>query len=177
MTAAAVRLRRLFFALWPADATREALRRETRTVVRHCGGKPVTPENYHVTLAFLGNVPDERLNAITTAAGALAVPAFDLTLDRYGWFDAAQVLWLGCADAPTPLRGLAAELRHLMAEIAELPTDLRPFHPHLTLARKVRNPPELKPPRPVGWAVDGFVLVESETEPDGARYQVIATFK
>jgi 2'-5' RNA ligase len=177
MTAAAVRLRRLFFALWPADATREALRRETRTVVRHCGGKPVTPANYHLTLAFLGNVPDERLPAIMAAARALEVPAFDLTLDRYGTFEAAQVLWIGPAEAPAPLRLLAGEIGHLMAEVAELPTDLRPFHPHVTLARKVRNPPELKPPRPVTWPVDGFALVESETDPAGARYQVIATFE
>jgi 2'-5' RNA ligase len=177
MTAAAVRLRRLFFALWPDEATRAALHRETRSVVRHCGGKPVTPANLHLTLAFLGNVPDERLPAVTAAPEALQMAPFALTLDRYGWFEAAQVLWIGCVEPPAPLRRLAAELGHLMAEVAELQTDLRPFHPHLTLARKVRNPPELKPPRPVAWAIGGFALVESTTDPEGARYEVISTFQ
>jgi len=176
VSAGAVHLRRLFFALWPDEALRSALHRETRARVRHCGGKPVPAANLHLTLAFLGNVPDERLDAVRTAAGALGAPRLLLTLDRYGWFDAAQVLWIGCSESPAPLRQLAAELGHLMAEVAGLNTDLRPFHPHVTLARKVRNPPELRPPRPVEWPVSGFALVESVTDPAGAKYEVLENF-
>ena len=176
MSAGAVHLRRLFFALWPDAPLRAALHRETRARVRHCGGKPVPAANLHLTLVFLGNVPDERLAAVRSAAGVLGVPRFSLTLDRYGWFDAAQVLWIGCTALPAPLQALAAELGHLMAEVAGLRTDLRPFHPHVTLARKVRNPPDLQPPRPVEWPVRGFALVESVTDPDGAKYEVLENF-
>lgn len=176
MSAAAVHLRRLFFALWPDEATRKALHRETRAMVRHCGGKPAPVEGLHLTLLFMGNVPDERLEAVTGAARALSCPRFDLTLDRYGWFDAAQVLWIGCGEPPEPLRQLAGELGHLMTEIVGLHAGLRVFHPHVTLARKVRNPPDFKPPRPVSWPVEGFALLESVTAPEGARYQLLTEF-
>lgn len=172
----AVHLRRLFFALWPDEATRAALYRATRATARHSGGKPVAPGHLHLTLLFLGNVPDERLEAVATAAGALRVPPFELSLDRYGWFEAAQVLWLGCREPPPELRPLAGELAHLMTEVAGLRPDPRPFHPHVTLARKVRNPPELDAPRSVAWPVRGFALVESVTDPGGATYSVLQEF-
>jgi 2'-5' RNA ligase len=175
VTAAAVHIRRLFFALWPDDATREALRRSTRDVMRHCGGKPVRLERYHITLAFLGNVPDEQFDAVVGAAGGVTLEPVTLTLDRYGYFPAAQVLWLGPAQTPHGLRALSRDLRAAMAG-AGVSADTKPFNAHLTLARKVRNEPDLAPPRPVAWPVGGFVLVESDTDPEGARYQVVASF-
>lgn len=175
MTAAAVRLRRLFFALWPDDATREALRRATRAVVRRCGGRPVSPDNYHITLAFLGNVADEHFDAIVTAAHGVPLDPLALTLERYGYYPVPQVLWIGPAETPEDLRRLSRGLWSAMAP-AGLAPDPRPFHAHLTLARKVSTEPELVPPRPLAWPVDGFALVESETDPRGARYKVVATF-
>lgn len=175
MTAAAVRLRRLFFALWPDDATRDALRRATRSAVRHCGGKPVAPGNYHVTLAFLGNVPDERCDGLIAAAGAIEFPPLLLTLDRLGHFEAAQVLWLGPSQPPESLHQFVSGLSRALHGLGLVP-DPRTFHPHLTLARKVHFPPEVRPPRAVEWPVAGFCLVESETDPGGARYRVVAQF-
>jgi 2'-5' RNA ligase len=175
MTAAAVRLRRLFFALWPDDATRDALRRATRSAVRHCGGKPVAPGNYHVTLAFLGNVPDERCDAVIAAVRALSLAPLTLTLDRLGYFEAAQVLWFGPSQPPELLHRFVAELSRGLRGLGLAP-DPRAFHPHLTLARKVHSPPELRAPRAVEWPVAGFCLVESETDPGGARYRVVAQF-
>jgi 2'-5' RNA ligase len=175
MSASAVRLRRLFFALWPDDATREALRHATRHVIRHCGGKPVRPESFHVTLAFLGNVPDEQFDAVAGAAGAVSFEPLTLTLDRLGYFPAPQVLWLGPSQTPGGLRALGRDLCAAVVAAGVTP-DPKPFHPHLTLARKVRTEPELSPPKPVAWAVGGFVLVESDTDPEGARYKVVATF-
>jgi 2'-5' RNA ligase len=176
VTAAAVRLRRLFFALWPDEATREALRRTTRATVRHSGGKPVPAENYHITLAFLGNVADEHFDAIVSAARQVPVEPVTLTLDRYGYFPAPQVLWIGAAETPEPLRRLSADVWGAIAK-AGLAAVPRPLHAHLTLARKVAAEPELTPPRPVAWRVAGFVLVESDTDPDGARYRVLERFK
>ncbi len=166
---------RLFFALWPDDATREAVRHATRTIVRHCGGKPVPPENYHATLAFLGTVPEERFGAIVAAAGRLAVEPLTLTLERLGWFAAAQVLWLGPLETPEALRRLNREIWTAVAQAGITP-DPKPFHVHLTLARKVRLQPELPPRRPIAWPVAGFSLVESDTDPTGARYREVAKF-
>jgi len=50
--------RRLFFALWPDEATREQLAHITRKAVRGSGGRPIPVENLHSTLVFLGSVPE-----------------------------------------------------------------------------------------------------------------------
>jgi 2'-5' RNA ligase len=174
-SAPAVPLRRIFFALWPDEATRAALRRATRALQRHCGGKPVAPEGFHLTLAFLGNVPEERCAALVAAAAGLELPPLTLTLDRIGYFQEAQVLWIGPSVDPEPLRDFVARLWRAL-DAADVPADIRPFHPHVTIARKVAAPRGLGPPRPVSWPLTGFTLLESETRPQGAQYRPVAEF-
>lgn len=164
--------RRLFFALWPDDDTRSALRRSTRALVRHCGGRPVPPENFHLTLAFLGNVPEERCEAVRAAADACPLAPLTLQLDRAGYFPAAQLLWVGPRETPAALARLAASLAQAMDSLGLRP-EARAFQAHLTLARKVASPPALPVLRAVAWPVTGFALMESCTAAGGARYTVL----
>lgn len=174
MSEAAPRTLRLFFALWPDEALRLAIRRAARTAVRQAGGRPVPPENYHLTLSFLGQVPETRLEEVKAAAVPMA-PAV-LTLDRYGYFPGPRVFWIGPAETPQALREFAARLNASLSS-AGLPCDRRPFHAHLTLCRKVRAQPR-DPPDPEGlrWDLADFVLAASITDPAGARYRVLARF-
>src|SRR3979409_1415226 len=91
--------------------------------------KRVRPELMHLTLAFLGWTPDERLNAVVEAAQAAVAGhrAFDLAFAGAGRFPATgrpRVVWLGIGEGKEPLAGLAssvaAELRP-----GELPFDER----------------------------------------------------
>ncbi|GIK35037.1 MAG: RNA 2',3'-cyclic phosphodiesterase [Gammaproteobacteria bacterium] len=175
MTGVAPRARRLFFALWPEPALREALWQETREQLQRCGGRLVPQDNLHLTLVFLGEVGQAQQAAVVAAARRLPLARFELLLDRYGWFESAQVLWLGCSQTPASLLALASALAG-KAQAAGLRIDPRAFHPHVTLARKLRNPPDLAPPRPVAWRVDGFVLAESLSGPGGPRYAVLERF-
>ncbi|CAG0940635.1 RNA 2',3'-cyclic phosphodiesterase [Gammaproteobacteria bacterium] len=175
MKGAAAPARRLFFALWPDPPVREALWRETREAVRRCGGQPVPPDNLHLTLLFLGQVAEARQATLVAAVRQLAAPRVELVMDRYGWFAAARVLWLGCGEVPAALGSLARDLAGL-ATAAGLRADPRPFQPHVTLARKLRNPADLAPPRPVTWRASGFVLAESLAGPAGPHYELRARF-
>jgi 2'-5' RNA ligase len=175
MTSAAVHIRRLFFALWPDEAVRESLRRAARPAMHRVRGRPVPPSNYHMTLAFLGNVPDERLQPIIEAARRVECPRAHITFDRFGHFPAPRVFWIGARETPPALVDLSAKLWAAMESLG-LEHDRRPFHVHLTLARQVIEPPEADPPPLVGWTVSEFVLAESETGPDGARYTVVERF-
>ena len=49
---------RLFFALWPDGDTRKAINGLARPAVRRAGGRPVPARHFHMTLAFLGEVPE-----------------------------------------------------------------------------------------------------------------------
>jgi 2'-5' RNA ligase len=162
---------RLFFALWPDSATRRALRKSCRDAVAFCGGRPVSPKHYHLTLAFLGNVPVERLPAIRRAAAVVPMPALSIDMDCFGYFPGARVLWIGPTEVPAELARLAGALWQALA-----PLDLRPehraFRPHLTIARKIARGPAGHQPRPLTWRAQAFALVRSVTAPGGARYTV-----
>ena len=163
--------RRLFFALWPEPALREALVRLSRRVVRG-KGRAVAPDNLHITLAFLGWIEHERLPCLREAAGSVTAPRFELVLERLGYWPGPRVLWAAPAEIPAPLITLALGLQRALGACGWQP-ESRPFSPHLTLARKARHRPKVTMVEPVRWPVERFCLVESTTDPEGARYEVL----
>lgn len=164
--------RRLFFAFWPDEQTREALFRSCRKAVRGSGGRPVAAENLHVTLAFLGFVPDSGLADLVAAASALDGSAFGVCFDRVAHWPRPQVLVALSSVPPPAAAALAASLWRRLTPLG-FNMDARPYQPHVTLARKVRRPGRDLDMRPVNWPVTGLSLVESVTDPAGARYRVI----
>ena len=81
---AAAKPLRLFFALWPDDATRLALAEWCRRIQRVTNGRPTRAETIHQTLAFLGDCEPACLAEIEAAAGRMPPRPFELVLDRAG---------------------------------------------------------------------------------------------
>jgi len=159
---------RLFFALSPPPAVRRhiaALQTELKL-----GGRPEAPGRLHVTLAFLGEVPEELLDKVTGAAAGCGLPVCRLRLDRLGWFPRSRVAWLGCADTPPALGRFQAELTAALEE-AGLRPDRRRWHPHVTLYRKLRSPFAKIPFEAIDWPLQGFDLMHSRLEPAGPKYR------
>lgn len=171
--------RRLFFALWPHAEARAALVHEVAHAVRHCGGRPVPVRNLHVTLVFLGSVATARVPALESlarhCAGETSVPRpLPLRWIRLEHWERSQVLCAVPEDGAA-VTALAAALQ--AAATAEgFSPDLKPFRAHVTLARKVMRPPPLPALHPVDWSFDGFALVESRTESEGAVYSIVASY-
>jgi 2'-5' RNA ligase len=161
--------RRVFFALWPDDATRSALVRSTKRAVRLCGGRPIAKERLHVTVAFLGVVTDEEL-ASARAAAPVAVGAFDLTLDLLGVWPQSRVLWLAGRHVPHELNTLESELWTRLERRGFKPEE-RIYRPHVTLARRAR--PVEEPVDPVTWRVTELALVESLPDGRNVHYEVL----
>jgi 2'-5' RNA ligase len=170
------RSHRLFFALWPDDETRERIAHAVRKAVRGSGGRPIPTENLHSTLAFLGSVPEERLTQVMALAEGSGTGPFEITLDRVEHWAKPMVLCVGCAKAPPAATRLADELRIRLGRAGFAP-DLKPFRPHVTLARKVIKPHALGAIHPVTWQVSDLALVESDTTPDGSRYAVLKRWR
>ena len=179
MTEAAAVTRRLFFALWPDEPTRRAIRKVAHAAVRRAGGRPVPAGNYHITLAFLGSQPAALLEDIVGAGRGVSAQVagfpLELQLDRFGYWPRARVFWLAPSQCPETLASLALSLWSGM-EACGLARDNRVLRPHVTLCRKVQRAPDLAPPRPVRWRAMDFVLAESVTAPAGAEYTVVARF-
>ena len=125
----------------------------------------------HMTLLFLGNIPETRLENLRTAAARVTGAAFTLRFDRCACWRHKRLAWAGCSEPPLPLLTLAGKLAERLGEEG-LPIELRDFVAHVTLVRKARCVP-LPEFEPFDWPVKDFVLVESKLLPQGARYTLI----
>ncbi len=166
--------RRLFFALWPDEQTRAALVEVSRLALRVGTGRAVAADNYHLTLAFLGDQSAHQVKRMAVPA-SVAAPDFELVLDHFGHWSRPQVLWLGPQLCPPGLTALVAQIRAGL-DLSGISYDGRDFRPHLTLARKVTAIAELAAPAPVHWRVSSFALVESVTTPTGPVYEVVQQY-
>jgi RNA 2',3'-cyclic 3'-phosphodiesterase len=173
--------RRLFFALWPDDAARARLAAAVSEFGPGGAGRPQRPDQWHVTLEFLGDVPERSLRSVMDAAATAAGASFacDLEFDRLQHWKRPQVLCLAAGSMPGPLAELVHSLRAELL-LRGFSPESRPFRPHVTLARRIRRAPpsmgdELSA-RPVLWPVRAFSLVQSVTGPEGARYVELASW-
>ena len=184
--------RRLFVALDPPEPVRRrlgALAEDLRRGAGRAGDEVrwVPPANVHLTLQFLGAVPEERVAAVEAALGEAAAEARPLSLSvrGVGGFPNARrprVLWAGLEGDLAPLVALVAGLGARLGKLGFPPED-RPFSPHLTLgrARDGHGAPGLAgalagagQAEAAPWRASELVLFESHLSPRGPRYEAIA---
>ncbi len=133
-------LTRTFVAVELGDEARAHLTREIARLGRALPGvRWADPANLHLTLAFLGELDGERLAAVGAAAdeAALAVKPFTLEVEGLGSFGPAhapRVIWAGLGGNLQRLSQLYEALAAAL-EARGFPREVRPFAPHLTLAR------------------------------------------
>lgn len=99
------------------------------------GARWVDPENYHITLRFIGDVDGATAERYSEALGQIEADAFSLTLDGLGNFGRGRprAVWAGVAPS-APLEALR-RAHEQAALIAGLEREGRNFHAHVTLAR------------------------------------------
>ena len=139
----------------------------------------------HLTLKFLGEIPEEQLPDLVTALEEVLFgrAAFDFRLSGLGGFPnlrRPRVLWIGVPEGDEPLRELAGAVEKALIPCG-YPPEKRPFSPHLTIGR-VRSPRGIEPVLDRLPAVDfdsgpvtaGAVKVmKSQLKPTGAEYSAL----
>ncbi len=152
-----------------------------RTVRQTLRGAPAlrTATSVHLTLKFLGEVPEEKVHKVVAALKEVPFAGCRLQTTTLGMF--AHVLWLG-----VKLHKELAQLQQRVARAVRPFTthDPRPYTPHLTLARfqrleeKERETVDalLKERLEETWKAEAFVLYRSTLTPRGPVYEVVATF-
>jgi 2'-5' RNA ligase len=141
------------------------------------------PERWHLTLLFLGTVPDGRVPAVTAALAAAVAPTPPIALclaggGRFGSRRRPQVAWVGVGGDTGALVDLADRLAAAARRLG-LPVEDRPYRPHLTLGRwRPREPADgdlldpLAGYRGPDWQVAEVLLVESRLGPQ-PRYTTV----
>ena len=173
--AAGMRTRRLFFAFWPEESEKEEMATAVRHAVISCRGRPVPPPYYHVTLAFLGSVPLDKLQALECLAeGISLVPRrlpIQLTFERIEYWKKAALI---CATGePSPdAEQLAGVFKSKLVEAGFTP-DLKRFRPHVTVARKVPPGNHGETVEPVRWNFTSCALVDSHATGAGSSYSIL----
>lgn len=167
---------RVFFALWPQAAQRAALAAWQAPLKKLCGGKAMRADTLHSTLVFLGDVAPHRLEALQLAAREVAVAPFEVCFDVARYWGHNHIAYAAPDEVPELLRQLVSELEQKLRR-HRFRFDRRSYQPHVTLLRHARwDDHPLPMPPAVRWRVREFVLVQSLTDENGARYEVLARF-
>ena len=167
---------RCFFALWPSEGVRAQLAQWSRELHAACGGRPVRPENLHLTLAFLGALEPARIADAERAAAEVAPRSVALVLDRPGFWKRNRIAFAGASAVPPELEAMALELRMALAR-ARVAFDAKAFVSHVTLLRDAREPRAMPGLEPIRWELGGFVLARSSSEPGAIRYAVLGSWE
>lgn len=184
---------RLFIAIALPQAVRDEIVRvqqELQLLVARAAVRWTRPDQFHLTLRFLGNVPVERIEDLKQAVDAVCrnAPPLSLRAEGVGFFPgphSPRVVWVGINDGEGRLmdlqRQIEAAVQPLSPELGE-----KNFAGHVTLGR-------LKNPMPAdtrnliaraqslekrafgGWTASEVEIIRSELSPGGACHTLLAT--
>jgi 2'-5' RNA ligase len=174
---------RVFFALWPAAEVADRLAEIAVKLASSFGGRATRRDTIHLTLAFLGDVPESRLPELFAVADSVQGPSFSLCLDRLGYWRHNHLLWAGSQVSVAPLDELVDRLRKALTSSGfKVDAERKPFVPHVTLVRKLPantgllETQQFPPFESLAWQADRFVLVRSRLSASGSEYLILRDF-
>lgn len=147
-------------------------------------GKVAPPENWHLTLRFLGSIDEVTFQRFVSSLDTSDLGSrFRMGLGRMGAFPnqkRATVLWLGVSAGLAQLGELSLTCEEA-AQAAGLSPEERPFRPHLTLSRirpqtDVSTLIEAFGDTGIGWRCETMVVYRSVLGSGGARYEPLEIF-
>lgn len=144
------------------------------------GARWIDPENYHITLRFVGDIDGATAREFAQALARVRQSAFEIRLDGLGIFGERKprALWAG-VEPSAPLLSLQ-RAHERAARAAGLPPEPRNFKPHITLARLNGGQPEdvarylelQGGPLGASFRANRFVLYSSRASTGGGPYVV-----
>jgi 2'-5' RNA ligase len=161
----------LFFAAFPDGGTLRLIASAAAALELGDGARRVPCENYHLTLAFMGEVSNAQAASLR-AIGPAHVPVFTVRFDTCEHWPKSEVVVIAAHECPPALFDLQCTLRGALAH-QDITSDPRPFRPHVTIARKVVQAPVQQAISGFPWTVTAFQLVRSVGSDAGSAYTVL----
>jgi 2'-5' RNA ligase len=179
---------RTFIALPALPTVQQAIaevQKKLKTVQADVKWEP--QDKFHITLIFLGNVEQSKLERLSTALAKSfqQFRSFTISYESIGAFPTIRnprIVWIGIQSNQTVL-DLQAAAGQVCAEFG-FPKEDRVFHPHITLGRvkETRNVVRLTEAiktvtfDPIEMYCSEIVLMKSELHPSGSIYTILKTF-
>ncbi len=179
---------RPFLALLSSQALKHPFREiQKRMIEENAAVKWDTPDKFHITLKFLGNVDLGKVTELSESLAAVTsqTVSFQLLYNILGAFPDLvhpKVIWVGAQ-----MNNVLSSLQHAI-ELAcaglGFPTDTRAFHPHITLGR-VKGSPNLARLtakiksitfEPIETGCSEVLLIKSNLQPTGSVYTTLKSF-
>ncbi len=154
-------------------------KRQTREKIRNAPAIPVAvpAANYHITLAFLGNLSSRQQEALICQLDNIHAHPVELNLNQTGYWPKPKIVFVAPEQIPQPLHSLHTQVRKAARE-AGIETESRDYQPHVTMVRKASPsmpPPLFAPDIPCQF--DAFHLFESVSTPNGVTYPIRQSWK
>ncbi|MCL2068216.1 MAG: RNA 2',3'-cyclic phosphodiesterase [Treponema sp.] len=159
---------RLFIAVFLSNEVKTELQRlQEQLKVQSYKGSFTRHENLHLTLAFLGETEEERLNSLYQIVQEMKYPAFEIAFSRTGCFthSGKELWWIGADPNDPNLPTLNLIHGQLINRLKEggFPVELKPFKAHITLGREIKHSqPIVLDCRKINIKMDRLSLVKSE---------------
>jgi 2'-5' RNA ligase len=161
---------RLFFALWPEGEIARQLARAASRLNLESHSRLVAPRNYHLTLAFVGEVADPKLAVLQQIGRSLLATRFTFACDALEFWRRSQVIVAAAQESAPGLIDLSARLNSAIGLSRETP------RAHVTLARKVTQASVRQAMSPIAWRATSFSLIRSDTGGAESAYTVLDTW-
>ena len=170
---------RLFAGINVPQGALDAIGRACEPLREAMGVRVLLPENWHITLKFLGDVPGGRVQEIHSALSKVRFAPFSVSLSGAGAFpnnDYPRAIWIG---------GESRGAEELAAKIEGALSFFQPgrekFRPHVTVARS-RGAGDVaefvaRTKEVCSFEVSSFQLCESHLLPHGASYEVLREYE
>lgn len=178
---------RCFLAIELSDTLKnEACRFVKKIQARYSAFRFIPPDNWHLTLHFLGQVEAEKIEELSSRVSRALenVEPFSIFLEGFGVFPnwhQPRILWIGVSGDIPQLSVLKKQLDQVLQKM-HFEIEARLFHPHITVARSKTRVPRLSldlNPQFKSCAVDQVrhvVLFKSTLSPQGTQYAPVRTF-
>lgn len=171
---------RLFFAL-PLPAQLQLAIDHWCTVALSAALDRIPARNYHMTLAFLGEVAGNRLDSLVQHAdqvlAALQPGPEDrnIRIDQTGYFAKPGIFWIGPSQWPKTLTQLAQSLQQAGNRIG-CPASRQSFQPHISLIRHCKDPITPLATPDFSLPLTEVVLFESQQSRSGVQYHALESW-
>ncbi|MGB6102216.1 MAG: RNA 2',3'-cyclic phosphodiesterase, partial [Pusillimonas sp.] len=130
---------RIFFALWPSEADAAGIMAWAHDAQAAFGGRIMRADTLHLTLAFLGSTPADRVDELVRAVPSWPAPVGAIVLRRFGRFTGPRIVWAGPGASETDRVAWLDRLHDVLWDRLRTLGWARPegvFRPHVSLLRK-----------------------------------------